>query len=159
MSKLTKPKKTLYMLLIFTVICAGITTACIYNTLQIRKNKEFGYASSSLKIEPISLTQKYKTNAIKVKNFEERTGNIIMEFGDGISPIYEYEVFYDQISGLKNATIENKINEEIKRTAMSFKSSLTLLFGFTAPKSVIWLFLSTTTAKAILFILCATIKS
>lgn len=124
MSKLTKPKKTLYMLLIFTVICAGITTACIYNTLQIRKNKEFGYASSSLKIEPISLTQKYKTNAIKVKNFEERTGNIIMEFGDGISPIYEYEVFYDQISGLKNATIENKINEEIKRTAMSFKSKL-----------------------------------
>ena len=124
MSKLSKPKKTLYILLIFTVFCAGVTTACIYNTLQIRKNENYGQAELITKIKTISLTEKYKTNAITIKTVEEKEGNILTEYREGIDSIYEYELFYDQISGLKNATIENRINDEIKRTAISLKSKL-----------------------------------
>lgn len=143
MSQSNKSKKTLYILIIFTIICIGITTACIYNTLQIRENAKYGQVENKpvsnlfdktnenvKNIEPIEITAQYSTNGITKENIQLTDGKLLHEYentnnyDNTDNSIYEYRISYEKISGLKNITVQNKINKEIEDTTLALKNKL-----------------------------------
>jgi hypothetical protein len=122
-NKTKTAKKTFYLLLFFTIFCVAVTTACIYNTLEIKSNNILvQITNSELEPEPISLTKKYFTNGITTETIDYTEGDII-GYTDS-EPIYQYNISYDQISGLKNSDVQNKINEEIKNQVLAYKNKL-----------------------------------
>lgn len=143
-SKEKTAKKTFYFLVIFTIVCIGVTYACIYKTLEIRNieakkkhdtlvlqepelldvNMTENKSSSKKDFEPVSLAKKYKSNALDIETIEKKEGKIIYDADNGTDATYEYEISYDQISGLKDKSIEDKINKEIKEKAFSLKQKL-----------------------------------
>ena len=117
---MSKLSKVILFILFFTIICVGITFSCILyklNNKEELENSTLNEVSNSIveennipKIEKIvdtvkgieSFADTYKENDLEIKNI----------------PI-EMNYTYVQISGLKNKTIENEINEEIKEKAYS----------------------------------------
>lgn len=132
-------KKTFFMLLIFAVICAGVTTVLIYNSLNLRKQNELSNAdvqnsapketakktkSKKSNVEKLKLTDRYNTNGITQENKKISLGDVVYEYEDNIER--KLEITYVQIDGLKNTTIQDKINKEIENTALSYRNDAEL---------------------------------
>lgn len=132
-------KKTFFMLLIFAVVCTGFTAVLIHNTINSRQeysdNMTFENNISldntinieqeetpvkESTVEKVNLTDKYFTNGITTEQREISFGDIVYQYGSNIER--KLEINYVQISGLKNTTIEDKINKEIENQALSFRN-------------------------------------
>lgn len=126
-----KAKKTFYMLLIFAVICSGITVALIYSTLTLKKEKTIQEqnlivvdkqeeSTKQATIKKIKLTDKYYTNGITVEERKISVGDIVYQYEDTIHR--KLDINYIQISGLKNTKIQEKINKEIENKVLSLRN-------------------------------------
>lgn len=133
--KTNKAKKTFFMLLTFSVICAAVTFACIYNTITLRKeNLQNISVKQELQntiitedkevredaFEKIKLTDKYSNNGITTEDRNISYGDIIYQYESNIRR--KLEIDYFQISGLKNKSIQDKINKEIENTVLSLRN-------------------------------------
>lgn len=112
--------QTVCFLLIFTVFCLIITIGAIVGTLSIKNSESSKIIDET---ERIALYSKYSTNGISTKDIKDHDGEIKFVFEQG-DPIYEYEINYQEISGLKNTDLQNKINQDIKDEVINFKSKL-----------------------------------
>lgn len=65
-----------------------------------------------------NLEGEYYTNNIEIKELRHQDGNFIVNNYSTLD-VKEYDVTYFEIDGLKNESIENKINEEIKKVAFN----------------------------------------
>lgn len=117
-------KRTLYFIIIFAIICFAITTACIYNTLKLRKyGSTYNTSTKQNNSEILEIGKKFYTNGIETKEIIENEGKILETFEIG-DPLYEYYISYEQISGLKNTDVQNKINADIKNKVEELKKIL-----------------------------------
>ena len=130
MSQSNKNREIIF-LIIFILICISITAIAIYFTnktkgsLQENNYNDIDSAANvateeKQKIKPDglgikSLDATYKMNALKINretyHSEEKT--------DGEFSYYPIEVNYVKINGLKNTSIQDKINDEIREVALS----------------------------------------
>lgn len=108
MFKTTKAK--IIFVIIFSILCIIITTLCIiYKNIEIEEENVIEENVENLikeeNIKGIDLTGKYNQNDIFIEEKKATKEKV--------------EVSYCQISGLKNKTIENKINREIEQFALN----------------------------------------
>ena len=109
-------KQIIYFLGAFAIICIIVTAICIFYTINGKKsenNVNESELNTDVNIEKISLDKKYFTNGIENKNVKYKEGDVVERFDGDVEDIYEYEISYEQISGLKNNDIQNKINKEM----------------------------------------------
>lgn len=133
-NKTSTAKKTFSILFLFAIICIGVTVGLIYGTLNMKKefNNEhvtnlentIDYKKEELKnkksvAKKVKLSDKYCTNGLVIEERNISFGDIIYEYEDYVRR--KLEISYVQISGLKNITIENKINEEIENYILSLR--------------------------------------
>lgn len=101
--------------IIFTLACVVITVVLIgfkRYQMQISKTQIQGKTVEQMQIK--SLTERYKENDLKILNEEEHIGASREAEWENDHNITKLNFYYVQIKGLKDKTIENKINEEIK---------------------------------------------
>lgn len=125
-NKLSKnnAKRTLYFLIIFAIICFAVTTACIFNTLKLRKySSTYNTSNKQNNSESLEIGKKFYTNGIEVEEIVQNEGKILETFEIG-DPLYEYYISYEQISGLKNTAVQNKINTDIRNKVEELKKIL-----------------------------------
>ena len=117
-------KQIIYFLVAFAIICIIVTAICIFYTINGKKsenNVNESELNTDVNIEKISLDKKYFTNGIENKNVKYKEGDVVERFDGDVEDIYEYEISYEQISGLKNNDIQNKINKEIENEVKDLK--------------------------------------
>ena len=117
-------KQIIYFLGAFAIICIIVTAICIFYTINGKKsenNVNESELNTDVNIEKISLDKKYFTNGIENKNVKYKEGDVVERFDGDVEDIYEYEISYEQISGLKNNDIQNKINKEIENEVKDLK--------------------------------------
>lgn len=120
-------KQILCFLAIFTIICVIVTVVCIFNAKNSKKKTDnLGASNSNSKtdIEKIVLDKKYFTNGIETKEVKSKEGNVVERYDGETEDIYEYEISYEQISGLKNTNIQDKINRDIENEVKKLKNLL-----------------------------------
>lgn len=120
--KMSKTKKLVIFLSVFTVVSACITCGAIYYTLHhdeestgLSGTKSNLHKEDNLKI--LSLTEKYLPNNITINKTEYTEGEY-KRIGDAYG-YYRVEINYDQISGLKDKVVQDKINQAIKDKVFS----------------------------------------
>lgn len=111
-------KKVVIFLIIFTIICAGITSGLIYvensTTKETVEGKKETIIPDGFGVK--SLNDKYKFNSLEIEEIKYTEGTeIVDEWGYSK---FSKEVEYIKIKGLKNKEIENSINEEIKNVSI-----------------------------------------
>ena len=123
--KTSSAKKTLLGLIIFAIICIAITCACIYMTLETRKQNsndksEENTVQEEVAYEPktsyktLKLTDKSKLNGIIENKEEESYGEVVYYYEYDNSSVHKLEIDYVQISGLKDRNVQARINQAIK---------------------------------------------
>lgn len=121
--KLTTRKKVIIFLFIFLIVAISLTAGAIYYT---NKNQDKNIIGEIInKIEKAqdnvigiqALTEKYNQNDLKIVDKEFKEGEFIQE--NQWYSYYKVEIYYDQIEGLKDKTIEEQINKEIKDKVLS----------------------------------------
>lgn len=133
--KNSSAKKTFAGLLIFTIICVSVTCACIYMTLETKKEaKEKNELQNTLQDEVVvskknnhettKLTDKAKLNGIVEEREKEVYGDAIDYFEYNNEYVYKLEVNYIQISGLKDRNVQATINQAIKDKVDELKEKL-----------------------------------
>lgn len=119
--------KIIIFLTIFMVVSIGITAGLIYytnaNKLLTKSNSETNQNTIQKNFEEDlaikSLTEQYNENDIKINIKEEHVG----EKADADLPdSNKLNIYYSEISGLKDKSIEEKINKEIKNYTCSLCS-------------------------------------
>lgn len=124
-SKTSSAKKTLLGLIIFAIICIAITCACIYMTLENRKQntndestentvQEETVSKEKPQYKTLKLTDKAKLNGITENNEEESYGEVVYYYEYNNSSEHKLEIDYVQISGLKDRNVQARINQRIK---------------------------------------------
>lgn len=123
-------KKLIIFLIIFTIVAILITAGLIYlknnnnnqnniltdeNEVVVEKEEIKLPDESHLAIK--SVTELYSENYITIEVKELKYGKSKDENGD---EVYKVNISYPQISGLKNKTVQNKINTEIKEKVLSY---------------------------------------
>ena len=124
--------------IIFLIISIYITALLISSSIKSIDNDEkinlINMISSELKIDERQKTatdnkyavssydETYDANSLKIVNYYDIDGNVSTE---DKSEDIKYRIHYVQIEGLKNKTIQNKINEKLKQKAyaLAFKDS------------------------------------
>lgn len=117
-------KQIICFLGVFAIICVITTVICIFITINSKKNKaNLDISNSKLEtnIEKIVLNKKYSTNGIETKEVKYKEGNVVERFDGEAEDIYEYEISYEQISGLKNQNIQDKINKDVENAVKDLK--------------------------------------
>jgi len=128
--KLSVKKKIIIFLLVFTIVCIGITSFAIYYK---KSNTKIPIVEEKIEdIEEVVVTKKeiipdglgikslletYDCNDLEIIEQEYHEGKKVTEANG--SSYWPLEIRYIKIKGLKDKEIENKINEEIK--AKSFE--------------------------------------
>lgn len=112
--KMKSSTKIIIFLIVFAVICVGVTIAAILLTNQSTSStspsQSTQIANDGLGIT--SLTEQYDENNLKIIDVSDKKGNRTPAYlwDDNINKI---NIDYIKIDGLKNEEIENKINKEI----------------------------------------------
>lgn len=128
--KTKKANKTLLFLVIFAILCVLITIICIFITLNSDKNTQAGLIDNTIhKVNPenikrLALGDKAWTNGIETEQIERTEGGYANDYLFSTDPIYKYEFNFEKISGLKDKTIEEKINKDIEEQTYALKSKL-----------------------------------
>ena len=140
-------KKIIIFLIIFTIIAILITALLIShknkeksqdildmpqeeNEIVVENDKTELVDESHLAIK--SITELYSENSITIEEKEIKYGKVKDENGE---EVYKVNISYPQISGLKNKTVQDKINKEIKEKVLSYydesvlKDSKIVIFG------------------------------
>lgn len=132
--KKSSAKRTFIGLIIFTVICAAITYACIYLTLESKGNvnERVDINPEEIRVSkgkdsnyiPIKLTDKAYVNNITQVEKRESYGEIIdyYEYNDEITR--KLDIRYVQIDGLKNKEVQDSINQKIRDKINDIKEEL-----------------------------------
>lgn len=125
-------KKLIIFLIIFTIIAILITALLIShknkeksqdildmpqeeNEIVVENDKTELVDESHLAIK--SITELYSENSITIEEKEIKYGKVKDENGE---EVYKVNITYPQISGLKNKTVQDKINKEIKEKVLSY---------------------------------------
>lgn len=119
-------KGLIIFLIIFTIIAIFVTSGLI--CLENRKNVSAAKNESVVETEETklfdesrlainSITEFYSENPIEIEEKEIKYGKAKNEDGE---EVYKVNITYPQISGLKNKTVQNKINKEIKNKVLSY---------------------------------------
>lgn len=123
--KLKKSYDTLWFLLTFAVVCIIITIVCII-VKKVDKTgsiSAFGEGKDTSKV--ISLGDKIWTNGLEIETKQHEDGEILSTYDEPESGnVCKYEYTYEQISGLKNKTIQERINKDIELTTLSYGKML-----------------------------------
>lgn len=123
-TKTSFAKRTFIGLLFFAIICMSITYACIYMTLEnrkqtndIQKNQETyenKVEKSTSKHKTLKLTDKAYLNGITETREKENYGEVVDYYEYDDTYEYKLKVEYLQIQGLKDRNIQATINQAIK---------------------------------------------
>lgn len=112
--KMKTSTKIIIFLVIFAVICVGITIGAILITNQNTKipspSNQTPISNDGLGIK--SLTEQYDENNLKIIDVSDKKGTRPTEY-DWDTNTGKINIDYIKIDGLKNKDIENKINKEI----------------------------------------------
>ena len=126
-------RKFVIKFIIFLIILIIVTISAIYFSIKyLSKNdnkensstvidneirtEEVGKVPEDSKFGIKSYTETYDTNSIKIVEYYDLEGNVVTEEKyDGHE--YKTRIQYIQIYGLKNGSIQNKINERLKKQA------------------------------------------
>ena len=119
--KIKTSTKLIIFLVIFLIVSIGITIGAILHT-----NSKT--TSSNIQDEPVeilddgfrikSLTEQYDENDLKIIDISDKKGTRTPKY-DWDTNTGKINIEYIQIDGLKNTSIENKINNEIKNLVYS----------------------------------------
>lgn len=115
-------KKTILFLLIFSIICVGITAFLIYqkensNVLEKVENKSENN-ENIIKKEKNNKKQVEKCEGLKAKDDTYKINNLkIIE--KSIEEDSKLNINYFEIDGLKDLRLQQKINDRVKNTVMS----------------------------------------
>lgn len=119
-------KKTLVGLLIFGIVCVAITYACIYMTLENRKQTKDEFAKQNdteiveakdnkkTKNKVLKLIDKSNLNGIAENQEKEHYGDVVDYYEYNNTYSYKLEVDYFTISGLKDRNVQATINQAIQ---------------------------------------------
>lgn len=129
-SNISKNKKTktstkiIIFLVVFAILSISLTIAAIYYTNN--KSEVVSTHTTNPQIEDDELgikriTEQYNENDLNIIEISEKKGNRISKYLWD-SDINKINIDYFKIDGLKNSTIENQINKEIKALVYSLYS-------------------------------------
>lgn len=129
--KKSSAKKTFIGLIMFATICAAITYACIYMTLENRRNSKENsvfipqtinnITNKKINRNSVKLTDKAMINGITELTEEEHYGEQVDYNEYSNESVMKLEISYVQINGLKNQEIQEKINSTIKNKVNDLK--------------------------------------
>lgn len=123
-------KKFIIAYVIFLIVAIYFTALFIDSSIKaINKNEEINIlnmlssefnlnelkkAATSNKYAVASYDETYDSNSLKIVNYYDIDGNVSQEDKTGN---IKYRIHFIQIDGLKNKTVQNKINERLKQKA------------------------------------------
>lgn len=135
-NKKTKGKKAFIIkYIIFVILLAGLTGICIYLNIKnlnekIEEYKQLNATEEVNKKEAEdrkylvdSYAETYNSNSIKIIHYYDIDGTITKDTGIFNNSESNYEVMYLQIEGLKNKSIQNKINQKLRQSAYDAKGA------------------------------------
>lgn len=123
-------KKTLILLSIFAIIALAITAGAIYYTKSKESNNiQFEKINNVFTDNILSNTQTITPDNLGIKSLQDKydLNDLLIinqndTYGDKISNqnSYNWNIEYVKIQGLKNKTIENKINQSIEQQVKNY---------------------------------------
>lgn len=124
--KLKSSTKIIIFLLIFTLCAIAFTIGAIYYTNNYPKEVDVTHTYTHTQIEDDGLaiqrlTEQYNENDLNIIDISEKKGTRTPKYLWD-SDINKINIDYFKIDGLKNSTIENQINQEIKAFVHSLYS-------------------------------------
>ena len=132
----SSPAKRVFIgLVFFAIICIAITYACIYLTLEDRKqtnenyidnqttNEEVVVPNSTSNNKVLKLTDKAYLNGITEIMEKESYGEVVDYLEYDNTTVQKLEIEYVQISGLKDRNVQTNINQVIKDMVNEIKES------------------------------------